>query len=150
MANIELTSVPYKGVAPALTDLMGGQVAVMFCPMPSVVGLVHQGVLRALAVTGPKRSPLFPELPTVAEAGLPGYAAEIHYGLVAPAGTPPEIIAKLNTALNATLADEDLRKRFAVNGGETLPSTPQVYADDIAAEEAKWSAIVKKAGVKAE
>jgi tripartite-type tricarboxylate transporter receptor subunit TctC len=150
MANIELTSVPYKGVAPALTDLMGGQVAVMFCPMPSVVGLVHQGVLRALAVTGPKRSPLFPELPTVAEAGLPGYAAEIHYGLVAPAGTPPEIIAKLNTALNATLADEDLRKRFAVDGGETLPSTPQVYADDIAAEEAKWSAIVKKAGVKAE
>ncbi len=150
MANITLTAVPYKGVAPAITDLLGGHVALMFCPMPSVVGLVRQGQLRALATTGAKRSPLFPGLPTVAEAGLPGYASEIHYGLVAPAGTPPEIVAKLNAALNAALADDKVRSRFLLDGGETQPGTPQAHADDIADEQAKWSAVIKKTGVTAE
>jgi tripartite-type tricarboxylate transporter receptor subunit TctC len=150
MANVTLTAVPYKGVAPAITDLLGGHVALMFCPMPSVVGLVRQGQLRALATTGAKRSPLFPDLPTVAEAGVPGYASEIHYGLVAPAGTPPEIVAKLNTALNAALADDNVRNRFLLDGGETLPGTPQAHADDIAGEQAKWSAVIKKTGVTAE
>jgi len=111
---------------------------------------VRLGQLRALATTGAKRSPLFPDLPTVAEAGLPGYASEIHYGLVAPAGTPPEIVAKLNTALNAALADENVRSRFLVDGGETLPGTPQAHADDIAGEQAKWSAVIKKTGATAE
>jgi tripartite-type tricarboxylate transporter receptor subunit TctC len=150
MANITLTAGPYKGVAPAVTDLLGGHVALMFCPMPSVVGLVRQGQLRALATTGAKRSPLFPGLPTVAEAGLPGYASEIHYGLVAPAGTPPEIVAKLNAALNAALADDKVRSRFLLDGGETQPGTPQAHADDIADEQAKWSAVIKKTGVTAE
>jgi tripartite-type tricarboxylate transporter receptor subunit TctC len=88
------------------------QVALMFCPMASVVGQVRAGSLRAIAVTGVKRSPLFPDLPTVAEAGLPGYAAELHYGLVAPAGTPTEVIAKLNCALNNALSDANVRSRL--------------------------------------
>jgi tripartite-type tricarboxylate transporter receptor subunit TctC len=150
MANVRLNAIPYKGVAPAVTDLLGGQVALMFCPMASVVGQVRQGNLRAIAVTGAKRSSLFPELLTVAEAGLPGYAAELHYGLVAPAGTPPEAIAKLNAALNNALADSDIRQRFGADGTETLPGTPEAYATDIASEQAKWGAIITKAGVKAE
>jgi tripartite-type tricarboxylate transporter receptor subunit TctC len=150
MADVQLNAVPYKGVAPALTDLMGGQVALMFCPMASAVGFVRSGNLRALAVTGAKRSTLFPDLPTVAEAGLPGYAAELHYGIVAPGGTPPPVIAKLNTALNNALADDDVRRRLAADGTETLPGSPEAYAVDIASEEAKWSSIIKKSGVTAE
>ena len=150
MANIKLNAIPYKGVAPALTDLMGGQVPLMFCPTASVIGLVRQGQVRALATTGAKRSPLFPDLPTVAEAGLPGYDAELHYGLVVPAGTPPAIVAKLNAALNNALADPDVGGRLAVDGGVTLPGTPEAYAADIVNEQAKWSAIIKKTGVTAE
>jgi tripartite-type tricarboxylate transporter receptor subunit TctC len=147
MAGIKLTAVPYKGVAPALTDLMGGQVALMFCPMASVVGLARSGQVRVLAVTGAQRSQLFPEAPTVAEAGLPGYVAELHYGLVAPGGTSPDIIAKLNTVLNDALADGGVGDRLAVDGTVTMPGTPQAYADDIAGEEAKWAAIIRSAGV---
>jgi tripartite-type tricarboxylate transporter receptor subunit TctC len=147
MAGLKLTAVPYKGVAPALTDLMGGQVGLMFCPMASVVGLAHGGQVRALAVTGAKRSPLFPEVPTVAEAGVPGYVAELHYGLVAPGGTSSDIIAKLNAVLNEALADGGVRDRLAVDGAVTLPGTPQAYADDIAGEEAKWAAIIRSTGV---
>ena len=150
MADVKLNAIPYKGVAPAVTDLLGGQVALMFCPMASVIGQVRQGNLRAIAVTGAKRSVLFPELPTVAEAGLPGYAAELHYGLVAPAGTPPEAIARLNTALNGALAGRDIRDRLAADGTETLPGSPEAYAADIASEQTKWGAIIKKAGVKPE
>jgi tripartite-type tricarboxylate transporter receptor subunit TctC len=150
MADVKFTAVPYKGVAPAITDLLGGQVALMFCPMASVVGQVRGGNLRAIAVTGARRSPLFPDVPTVAEAGLPGYAAELHYGLVAPAGTPPEVIAKLNAALNNALADGDIRQRLAADGTETLPGTPEAYAADIAGEEAKWGAIIKQTGVTAQ
>jgi tripartite-type tricarboxylate transporter receptor subunit TctC len=150
MAGIKLTAVPSKGVAPALTDLMGAHVALMFCPMASVVGLAREGQVHALAVTGAERSPLFPQLPTVAEAGLSGYDAELHYGLVAPAGTPGEIIAKLNTALNDALADAEIHDRLAVDGAVTRPGTPQAYADDIAAEQAKWSVIIEKTGVTAQ
>ncbi len=150
MANIKLNAIPYKGVAPALTDLMAGQVPLMFCPTASVIGLVRQGQVRALATTGAKRSPLFPNLPTVAEAGLPGYDAELHYGLVAPAGTAPTILSTLNSALDDALADPNVRNRLAVDGEVTLPGTPEAYAADIVNEQAKWSAIVKKVGVTAE
>jgi tripartite-type tricarboxylate transporter receptor subunit TctC len=150
MADVKFTAVPYKGVAPAITDLLGGQVALMFCPMASVVGQVRGGTLRAIAVTGARRSPLFPELPTVAEAGLPGYAAELHYGLVAPAGTPPDVVAKLNAALNHALADDDIRQRLAADGTELLPGTPEAYAADIASEEVKWTAILKKSNATAQ
>jgi tripartite-type tricarboxylate transporter receptor subunit TctC len=150
MANVKLNTIPYKGVAPALTDLMAGQVPLMFCPTASVIGLVRQGRVRALATTGVKRTPLFPDLPTVAEAGLPGYDAELHYGLVVPAGTPSSIVAKLNAALNDALADSTVRDRLAVDGEVTLPGTPEAYAADIANEEVKWSGIIKKAGVSAQ
>lgn len=145
MAGIKLNAIPYKGVAPAITDLMGGQVPLMFCPTASVVGLVRQGRLRALAVTGKRRSPLFPDLPTVGEAGVPGYAAELHYGLVAPGGTPPDIVTRLNGALNAALADPDVKAKLTADGEIVLPSTPAAYMADIASEETKWSAIIKKA-----
>jgi tripartite-type tricarboxylate transporter receptor subunit TctC len=150
MADVKLNAVPYKGVAPAITDLLGGQVALMFCPMASVVGQVRAGSLRAIAVTGARRSALFPDLPTVAEAGLRGYAAELHYGLVAPAGTPADVVAKLNGALNNALADQDVRQRLAADGTETLPGTPEAYAADIASEEAKWGAIIKATGTTAQ
>ena len=150
MANVKLSAIPYKGVAPALTDLMAGQVPLMFCPTASVIGLVRQHQVRALATTGIKRTPLFPDLPTVAEAGLPGYDAELHYGLVVPAGTPSAIVAKLNATLNDALADSTVRDRLAVDGEVTLPGTPEAYAADIANEEAKWSDIIKKAGLTAQ
>jgi tripartite-type tricarboxylate transporter receptor subunit TctC len=150
MAGVALTAIPYKGVAPAITDLLGEHVDLMFCPTASVVGLVHEGKLRALAVTSAKRSPLFPQTPTVAEAGLAGYAAELHYGIVAPAGTPRPIVQKLNAALNAALANADVKSRLAVDGAEVLPGTPEAYGADIAGEETKWSAVIKKTGVKAE
>ena len=150
MAGVALTAIPYKGVAPAITDLLGEHVDLMFCPTASVVGLVHEGKLRALAVTSARRSPLFPQTPTVAEAGLAGYAAELHYGIVAPAGTPRPIVDKLNAALNAALANADVKDRLVVDGAEVLPGTPEAYAADIAAEQAKWSAVIKKTGVTAQ
>jgi tripartite-type tricarboxylate transporter receptor subunit TctC len=144
MAGVTLNPIPYKGVAPALTDLMGGQVAVMFCPMASATGLVRQGNLRALAVTGATRSPLFPDLPTVAEAGLPGYDAGLHYGIVAPAGTPQPIVAKLNAALRAAVTSPEFKDKISADGVEPLPSTPEEYAADIDREETKCSTLLKQ------
>jgi tripartite-type tricarboxylate transporter receptor subunit TctC len=139
---------PYKGNAPALTDLLGGHVDIMFSPLPAAVGLVRDGTVRALAVTGRARSALFAELPTIAEAGLPGYDCELHYGIVAPAGVPRLVVDKLNAALRGALAEPEVAQRFAALGAEVLASTPDAYAADIAAEEAKWSPIVRRAGVK--
>jgi tripartite-type tricarboxylate transporter receptor subunit TctC len=151
MAGVKLTHVPYKGSGPALNDLIGGHVALMFSTMASAAGLVRDGSkVRALAVTGAKRSELFPDLPTVAEAGLPGYEAVLHYGIVAPAGTPHAVVERLNAALNAALASDDVKKKLAVEGAETLPVAPDAYAADIASEETKWSEIIRKAGVKGE
>ena len=150
MAGIKLTHVPYKGSSPALTDLVGGHVAIYFSSLPPAVGLVKEGKVRALAVTGTKRSPIFPDLPTVAEAALPGYEAVLHYGIVAPAGTPRAIIDKLSAALRAAVMSDDLKTRLADDGAEPLPSTPEEYAADIDREETKWSAIVKASGAKAE
>jgi tripartite-type tricarboxylate transporter receptor subunit TctC len=150
MAGVKLNHVPYRGSGPALTDLLGGHVALMFATLPPSIGLVREGKVRGLAVTGPKRSGALPELPTVAEAGLPGYEAVLHYGLVAAAGTPQPILARLNAALREALADGDLQKRLATEGAEPLPSTPEDYAADIDREEIKWSKIIRDAGVKAE
>jgi tripartite-type tricarboxylate transporter receptor subunit TctC len=150
MAHVTLTQVPYKGNGPALTDLLGGHVDIMFSPLPAAVGLVRDGKVRALAVTGRARSPLFAELPTIAEAGLPGYDCELHYGIVAPAGVPRPIVDKLNAALRGALVQPDVAQRFAALGAEVFSSAPDAYAADIAAEEAKWSPIVRRAGVKAD
>ena len=150
MAGVTLTQVPYKGNGPALSDLLGGHVAIMFSPLPGAVGLVQDRKVRALAVTGARRSPLFPGLPTVAEAGLPGYESVLHYGIVAPAGVPRPIVDRLSAALRVALDAADVRQRLAQDGAEVLASTPEAYASDIAAEETKWSEVVRKAGIKAE
>ena len=150
MAGVRLTHIPYKGSSPALTDLIGGHVAIYFSSLPPAIALVKEGKVRALAVTGPQRSASFPDLPTVAEAALPGYEAVLHYGIVAPAGTPRPIIDKLNAALNAALADADVRARIVADGAEPLPGTPEDYAADIDREETKWSKVVKVSGAKVE
>ena len=151
MAGIKINHVPYKGSAPALNDLVGGHVTMMFSTMASAAGLVKDGSkVRAIGVTGAKRSALFPDLPTVAEGGLPGYEAVLHYGIVAAAGTPRPIIDRLNAALNVALATDDVKRRLAVEGAEALPVSPDDHAADIAAEETKWSEIIRKSGMKAE
>jgi tripartite-type tricarboxylate transporter receptor subunit TctC len=150
MAGIKLTHIPYKGAAPALTDMIGGHVAFYFSSLPAAVGLVKDGKVRALAVTGSKRSLVLPDVPTVAEAALPGYEAVLHYGIVAPAGTPRPIIEKLGAALRAALTSDEVRARIADDGAEPVGSTPEEYAADIDREETKWSAIVKLSGARAE
>jgi tripartite-type tricarboxylate transporter receptor subunit TctC len=150
MTGIKLTHIPYKGSSPALNDLLGGHVSLYFSSLPPALALVREGKLRALAVTGPTRAASFPEVPTVAESGVPGYEAVLHYGIVAPAGTPRPIVDKLNRALRAALAAPDVRERLAAAGAEPLASTPEEYAADIDREEIKWSAIVKLSGAKSE
>jgi tripartite-type tricarboxylate transporter receptor subunit TctC len=150
MAGVKFTHIPYKGSSPALTDLLGGHVAIYLSSLPPAISLVREGKVRALAVTGPKRSPIFPDLPTVAETALPGYEAVLHYGIIAPAGTPQPIIEKLNVALNAALGEEDVRARIIADGAEPLATTPPEYAADIDREETKWSAIVKLSGARVE
>jgi tripartite-type tricarboxylate transporter receptor subunit TctC len=151
MAGIKLTHIPYKGSSPALADLIGGHVAIYFSSLPPAIGLIKDGRVRALGVTGPQRSPLLPDLPTVAEAGpLPGYEAVLHYGIVAPAGTPRSVIAKLSAALTAALAEPDVRERIAADGAEVASMTPVEYAADIDREETKWSKVVKLSGAKVE
>jgi tripartite-type tricarboxylate transporter receptor subunit TctC len=150
MAGVKLTHIPYKGSSPALTDLIGGHVSVYFSSLPPAIALVKEGKVRALGVTGSKRSDVFPDLPTVAEAALPGYEAVLHYGIVAPAGTPRPIIEKLNAALKAALAEPDVRERIVSDGAEPLSGSPEDYAADIDREETKWSAIVKLSGARVE
>jgi tripartite-type tricarboxylate transporter receptor subunit TctC len=133
-----------------VTDLVGGHVAIYFSSLPPAIGLVRQGKVRALAVTSARRSSIFPDLPTVAEAALPGYEAVLHYGIVAPAGTPRAIVEKLSAALRTAVMSEELKARLADDGAEPLASTPEEYAADIDREETKWSAIVKLAGAKAQ
>ncbi len=148
-AGIALTHIPYKGSGPALTDLLGGHVQIYFSSLPPAIGLVKDGKLRALGVTGLKRSASFPDVPTVAEQGLPGFEAVLHYGIVAPAGTPRPIIDKLGAALREALADSKMHNHIATEGAEPLPMTPDEYAADIDREETKWSALVKKSGASA-
>ena len=148
-AGIQLTHIPYKGSGPALTDLLGGHVQIYFSSLPPAIGLVKDGKLRALGVTGLKRSAAFPDVPTVAEQGLPGFEAVLHYGIVAPAGTPRPIIEKLNAALRAALGDNKVHDYIATEGAEPLSTSPDEYAADIDREETKWSTLVKKSGAAA-
>jgi tripartite-type tricarboxylate transporter receptor subunit TctC len=149
MAGVKLIHVPYKGTGPALNDLLGGHVQLYFSSLPSAIGLVKNNQVRALGVTGLKRSPIFPDLPTVDEAGLKGYETVLRYGIVAPAGTPKPIIDKLNAALREAVTAPDTRERMAKDGTEPHPSTPEEYAADIDREEKKWSEIVKRSGANA-
>jgi len=142
--------IPYKGSAPAVTDLLGGQVQVMFDNTPNVMPQVKAGRLRALAQSGLTRSSIAPELPTVAEAGVQGYEVTVWFGLVAPAGTPREVIVKLNIEVLKILAMPDVRDRFLAQGVEPMGSTPEQFGEHIRAQMAKWGKVVRDAGVQAE
>jgi tripartite-type tricarboxylate transporter receptor subunit TctC len=150
LAGVKLVHIPYKGSAPAVTDLLGGQVQVMFDNAPNVMPQVKAGRLRALAQSGLTRSSIAPELPTVVEAGVPGYEVMVWFGLVAPAGTPREVIAKLNAEVLKILALPDVRERFLAQGVEPMGSTPEQFGEHIRAQMAKWGRVVAEAGVKAE
>jgi len=147
-AGIKMTHVPYKGAGQAVTDLMGGSVDTIFGNTQSVGGLVAGGRLRPLAVTSPKRLAAFPDVPTVAESGYPGFEAATWSGLVAPAGTPKSIIDKLNAAANTALATTEMKTRLAEEGSTPLGGTPQQFAGYIKSENAKWGAAVREAGIK--
>jgi tripartite-type tricarboxylate transporter receptor subunit TctC len=150
MSGAEMTIIPYKGTAALTTDLLGGHVPVGFNVIAPAMGSLQSGSLRAIAVAGPTRSSLFPDVPTVNESGLPGFEAVLHYGLLAPAGTPKEIITRLNKELRALVAAPDVRERIAAEGGDPLPSSPEQYAADIDREEAKWSVLIRKLNLKVE
>jgi tripartite-type tricarboxylate transporter receptor subunit TctC len=149
-AGINVTVVPYKGTAALTNDLIGGHVPVGFNVLAPAMGSLQAGSLRAIAVAGPARSSIFPDVPTVIESGLPGFEAVLHYGLLAPAGTPNEIIVRLNKELRALLDTPEVRQRIAADGGDPLPSTPAEYAADIDKEEAKWAALIRNLKLKVE
>lgn len=146
LAGVQMQHVPYKGTTPALTDVMGGVVPITFSD-PSAKPLIASGKLRALAVTTATRSAQFPGVPTVAEAGVPGYDVTNWYGLVAPAGTPADVIATLNKALVKVMADPDIRHRLAVSGMDATSDTPQQFARLLSTERAKWGDLIRKAGI---
>ena len=146
-AGVKLQYIPYKGSQPLITDLVGGFVKVGFNPIPVSRGALEGKLIRALAGTSLKRSSTFPDLPTIAESGLPGFDAVLTYGLVAPAGTPRPIIERLNKELRAALATDEVKRRLIQEGAEPMPTTPEEHADVIDKEEIKWSAIIKSMGI---
>jgi tripartite-type tricarboxylate transporter receptor subunit TctC len=145
-ADVDIVHVAYKGAAPALQDLVAGQVQMMFATAASVIGFINSGLVRPLAVTTLKRTAVLPDLPTVAEAGLPGFEATTWHGLVAPAATPPAVIARLHDATVAALHDPALAKSLADLGVDISSSTPEEFARYITIEIPKWSAVVKASG----
>ncbi|MGE5093513.1 MAG: Bug family tripartite tricarboxylate transporter substrate binding protein [Betaproteobacteria bacterium] len=147
-AGIKLTHVPYKGAGPAVTDMMGGNVDCFFGNSQSVGGLVTGGRLRPLAATSPKRIPNFPNVPTVAELGYPGFEAATWSGLLAPAGTPAAIVSKLNAEANKALGSNEMKQKLAEDGSTPMGGTPQQFAEFIRSEHAKWGAAVRDAGIK--
>lgn len=146
MTGVQLTHVPYRGSAPALTDLIGGTVHVMFDNMPSSISHIQGGKLRALAVTTAQRSQALPDVPTVAET-VPGYEASAWFGMSVPKGTPPEIIEKLNREVNASLQDPKVKAKLAELGGVEMPGTPDDFGKVIVAETDKWAKVIKTANV---
>jgi tripartite-type tricarboxylate transporter receptor subunit TctC len=150
MTKTYMLHIPYKGSAPVVTDLIAGQVDVMFDNMPNVIGHVRAGKMKALAVTTAQRSPQAPEIPTVAEAGVPGYEQTAWFGVLAPAGTPREVIARLNTEIVKVLNSADVKERFGKQGVEVRTSTPEQFSDFLKSEVARWAKVIKDAGIKAD
>src|SRR5271154_5179934 len=146
-AGVNVQQIPEKGSNPLVTDLMGGFVKIGFNPIPASRAALDGGYVRALAVTSARHSTLMPELPTLAESGLSGFDATLSYGLLAPAGTPQPIVARLNKELRAALADADVKKRIINEGGEPSPTSPEEHAAVIEREETKWSAVIRDAGI---
>ncbi|ACM34303.1 MAG: tripartite tricarboxylate transporter substrate binding protein [Diaphorobacter nitroreducens] len=150
MTGTDLLHIPYKGSAPAMTDLLGGQTSVMFDNMPSAIQHVRSGKLRPIAVTTAKRSPELPDVPTIAEAGVPGYEATSWFGMFAPAGTPKPVLDKLHAALIKVLNQADVKKKIAEQGGDVVAETPAQFAAFIKAESVKWGKVVKESGATAD
>jgi tripartite-type tricarboxylate transporter receptor subunit TctC len=142
--------IPYRGTAPAVTDLMGGQIQMLFTGAPAVMGQVKSGQLRALAVSSPKRLDALPDLPTVAEAGYKNFEADQWYGVVAPAGTPRDIVLKLNQQINLALNSAELKKRLTTEGAVATPETPEAFGKLIAQEIDRWRPVITSGRVKAD
>ena len=149
MTGIKLTHVAYRGSAPATTDLLGGQIPVMFDNLPGAIQNIKAGKVRALGVTTTKRVAELPDVPTIGET-VPGYEVSVWYGISGPKGIPAEIVAKLNVAVNAALAKPELKQRFHQLGGEVMPMSPAAFGKLVADETAKWAKVVKSAGLKVE
>lgn len=145
-----IVHIPYRGTAPAVTDLMGGQIQVLFTGAPAVLGQIKNGQLRALAVSSPQRLAALPDLPTVAETGYKDFEADQWYGVVAPAGTPREIVAKLNAQINQSLGSPELKTRLTSEGAIATPTTPEAFGQLIAREIARWKPVIQSGRVKAD
>ncbi len=150
MANVDMLHVPYKGTGQAVTDLVGGQIDVMFSPAETIMQHVQAGRLKALAVTGARRFAALPELPTVAEAGVPGYEAIGWFGLFAPAATPKELVARLSADANKALADSDVKQKMLAAGAEPSGDTPEEFAKFVRSEMDKWANLMKERGINPE
>jgi tripartite-type tricarboxylate transporter receptor subunit TctC len=150
MTGIDMVHVPYKGLSPALTDLLSGQVQLMFSSTVAILPLVHANRLRPLAITGAKRSAAIPEVPTVAEAGVPGYETASWYGVLAPAGTAKPIVDTLNREITKVMQLPDVRERLASEGAEPAGGTPAEFAAHIKRELARWAQVIKQARIKAD
>jgi tripartite-type tricarboxylate transporter receptor subunit TctC len=150
MTGTDIVHVPYKGGAPAINDLIAGRVQLMFESLNSIAPFARSGVVRALAVSGGHRSAAFPDLPTIAEAGVPGYSAPTWSGVIAPAGLPRPIVDKLNAAINKAIQSPAFKDRFASIGDEPAGGTPEEFAATIASDSKKWGDVIKRAGIKLE
>jgi len=150
MAKVEMTHVPYKGVAPAMTDLLGGQVQLVVSTVLSAMPQIQSGKLRGLAVTTTKRSAALPNVPTVAESGVPGYEATAWSMLMVPASTPQALVTRIYTTTARAIDNAEVRKRYATEGGEAVGSTPQAAAKYLTSEIQRWAKVIKEAGVRSE
>ena len=148
VTRIDATIIPYKGTAQVMNDLLGNHVPIAFGVLPPALGNLQAGTLRAIAVLAPARFSLLPDVPTASESGLPGFESVLHYGLLAPAGTPPPIVERLNRALRVVVDADDVKQRILAEGGDPLTSTPEEYAKDIDNEETKWGTLVRKLNLK--
>ena len=148
--GVSMVHIPYKGTAPAVTDLIGGQIQVLFTGAPAVIGHIKSGQLRALAVSSPKRLDALPDLPTVAESGYKDFEADQWYGVVAPAGTPREVISKLNTQINTALNAPELKARLSSEGAVVMPGTPEAFGQLMAREITRWKPVITSGRVKAD
>ena len=150
MAGVNLLHVPYKGSTPGVTATIAGETDIMFTGVASAVGSIKTGRLRALSITGPRRSPALPGVPTASESGLPGFEVDFWIGLFAPAGTPRAIDTRLNTEINKIIQSEDMKERFAVNGVEAIPGTPEQFGEILAKDIDRWAKAVKAGNIKGE
>jgi tripartite-type tricarboxylate transporter receptor subunit TctC len=150
ITGVDAAIIPYKGTGQVMNDLLGNHVPIAFGVLPPALGNLQAGTLRAIAVLSPQRFSLLPDVPTANESGLPGFESVLHYGVLAPAGTPRPIIDRLNAALRALVDTEQVKQRILAEGGDPMTSTPEEYAKDIDSEETKWGTLVRKLNLKVE